>query len=48
MYGMGVEKGCAALRARPILRRFCHQNKEVVFSSAHHFRFTLLDKLPRY
>ena len=44
MYGMGVEKGCAALRARPDIEAiFVTKTKEVVFSSAHHFRFTLLD-----
>jgi len=44
MYGMGVEKGCAALCAHPdIEASFVTKTKEVVLSSAHHFRFTLLD-----
>ena len=44
MYGMGVEKGCAALRARPDIEAiFVTRTKEVVLSSAHHYRFTLLD-----
>ena len=44
MYGMGMEKGCAALRARADIDAiFVTKTKEVVFSSAHHFRFTLLD-----
>jgi thiamine biosynthesis lipoprotein len=44
MFGMGVEKGCAALRARPDIEAiFVTKAKEVVFSSAHLFRFTLLD-----
>lgn len=35
MYGMGVEKGCAALRARPTLSHLCDQNKRsgVLFST---------------
>ncbi|WP_052283553.1 FAD:protein FMN transferase [Kluyvera genomosp. 1] len=45
MYGMGVEKGCAALRARPDIEAiFVTKAKEVVLSSNHHYRFTLLDK----
>lgn len=44
MYGMGVEKGCAALCAHPDIEAiFVTKTKEVVLSSAHHFRFTLLD-----
>ena len=44
MYGMCVEKGCAVLRARPDIEAiFVTKTKEVVLSSAHHFRFTLLD-----
>ena len=44
MYGMGVEKGCAALRSRPDIEAiFVTKTKEVVISSMHHFRFTLLD-----
>ena len=44
MYGMGVEKGCAALRARPDIEAiFVTKTKEVVISSMHHFRFTLMD-----
>lgn len=44
MYGMGVEKGCAALRARPDIEAiFVTKTKEVVLSSSHHYRFTLLD-----
>lgn len=44
MFGMGVEKGCAALRARPDIEAiFVTKAKEVVLSSEHHFRFTLLD-----
>lgn len=43
MFGMGVEKGCAALRARPDIEAiFVTKAKEVVFSSSHLFRFTLL------
>ncbi|MDR2264313.1 MAG: FAD:protein FMN transferase [Enterobacter asburiae] len=44
MFGMGVEKGCAALRARPDIEAiFITKTKEVVFSSARLFRFTILD-----
>ncbi|MGK3224392.1 FAD:protein FMN transferase [Enterobacter soli] len=44
MFGMGVEKGCAELRARPDIEAiFVTKAKEVVFSSKHLFRFTLLD-----
>ena len=44
IYGMGVEKGCAALRSRPDIEAiFVTKTKEVVISSMHHFRFTLLD-----
>lgn len=44
IYGMGVEKGCAALRARPDIEAvFVTKSKEVVLSSMQHFRFTLLD-----
>lgn len=44
VYGMGVEKGCAALRARPDIEAvFVTKSKEVVLSSMQHFRFTLLD-----
>lgn len=44
IYGMGVEKGCAALRARPDIEAvFVTKSKEVVVSSMQHFRFTLLD-----
>ena len=44
MYGMGVEKGCAALRKRPDIEAiFVTKAKEVVLSSSHHYRFTLLD-----
>lgn len=44
MFGMGVEKGCAALRALPDIEAiFVTKAKEVVFSSKHLFRFTLLD-----
>ena len=43
MFGMEVEKGCAALRARPDIEAiFVTKAKEVVFSSSHLFRFTLL------
>ena len=43
MFGMGVEKGCVALRARPDIEAiFVTKAKEVVFSSSHLFRFTLL------
>jgi len=39
-----VEKGCAALRARPDIEAvFVTKTKEVVLSSMKHFRFTLLD-----
>ena len=44
IYGMGVEQGCAALRSRPDIEAiFVTKTKEVVISSMHHFRFTLLD-----
>ena len=44
MYGMGIEKGCAVLRSRPDIEAiFVTKTKEVVISSMHHFRFTLLD-----
>ncbi|WP_062778130.1 FAD:protein FMN transferase [Kluyvera intermedia] len=44
MYGMGVEKACAALRARPDIEAiFVTKSKEVILSSSHHYRFTLLD-----
>ncbi|PLY47293.1 thiamine biosynthesis protein ApbE [Lelliottia sp. F153] len=44
IYGMGVEKGCAALRARPDIEAvFVTKTNEVVLSSMKHFRFTLLD-----
>lgn len=44
IYGMGVEKGCAALSARPDIEAvFVTKSKEVVVSSMQHFRFTLLD-----
>lgn len=44
IYGMGVEKGCAALRARPDIEAvFVTKAKEVVLSSMANFRFTLLD-----
>jgi FAD:protein FMN transferase len=44
IYGMGLEKGCAALRSRPDIEAiFVTKTKEVVISSMHHFRFTLLD-----
>ncbi|MDR9888920.1 FAD:protein FMN transferase [Pseudenterobacter timonensis] len=44
LYGMGVAKGCAALRARPDIEAiFVTRSQEVILSSARHFRFTLLD-----
>ena len=44
VYGLGVEKGCAALRARPDIEAiFVTKAREIVFSSMRHFRFTLLD-----
>lgn len=44
VYGMGVEKGCAALRARPDIEAiFVTKSNEVVLSSMQHFRFRLLD-----
>lgn len=44
VYGLGVEKGCAALRARPDIEAiFVTKAREIVLSSMHHFRFTLLD-----
>lgn len=44
IYGMGVEKGCAALRARPDIEAlFVTRQREIILSSAHHYRFTLLD-----
>lgn len=48
MYGMGIEKGCAVLRSRPDIEAiFVTKTKEVVISSMHHFRFTLLDNTYR-
>ena len=48
LYGMGAEKGCEALRARPDIEAiFVTKSKEVVISSMHHFRFTLLDNAYR-
>jgi thiamine biosynthesis lipoprotein len=44
VYGLGVERGCAALRARPDIEAvFVTKTREIVFSSMRHFRFTLLD-----
>lgn len=44
VYGLGVEKGCAALRTRPDIEAvFVTKAREIVFSSMRHFRFTLLD-----
>lgn len=44
LYGMGVEKGCAALRSRTDIEAiFVTKAKAVVLSSAHRFRFTLHD-----
>jgi len=44
IYGLGVEKGCAALRARPDIEAvFVTKAHEIVCSSRRHFRFTLLD-----
>lgn len=44
LYGMGVAKGCAALRTRPDIEAiFVTRSQEVILSSARHFRFTLLD-----
>jgi thiamine biosynthesis lipoprotein len=48
IYGMGIEKGCAALRKRPDIEAiFVTKAKEVIFSSMRHFRFTLLDSCYR-
>ena len=48
IYGMGIEKGCAVLRSRPDIEAiFVTKTKEVVISSMHHFRFTLLDNTYR-
>lgn len=44
VYGMGIEKGCAALRSRPDIEAiFVTKAREVEISSLNHFRFTLLD-----
>ncbi|MEO3991257.1 FAD:protein FMN transferase [Pseudocitrobacter cyperus] len=44
IYGMGVEKGCAALRARSDIEAiFVTKQREIILSSANHYRFTLLD-----
>lgn len=44
LYGMGVEKGCAALRHREDIEAlFVTRQREVILSSQRHFRFTLLD-----
>ncbi|WP_449557229.1 FAD:protein FMN transferase [Huaxiibacter chinensis] len=45
IFGMGVERGCAALRARPDIEAiFVTRAKEVILSSMNHFRFTLCDE----
>jgi Membrane-associated lipoprotein involved in thiamine biosynthesis len=45
IYGMGVEKGCAALHARADIEAiFVTKQREIVLSSARLFRFTLLDE----
>jgi thiamine biosynthesis lipoprotein len=42
IYGMGVEKGCAALRARPDIEAiFVTKQREIVLSSSRLYRFTL-------
>lgn len=44
IYGMGVEKGCAALRHQPGIEAiFVTKQREVICSSGRQFRFTLLD-----
>lgn len=44
IYGMGVEKGCAVLRHQPGIEAiFVTKQREVIFSSASQFSFTLLD-----
>lgn len=48
LYGMGVKKGCAALRNRPDIEAiFVTGQREVILSSATLFRFTLFDKAYR-
>lgn len=44
IYGLGVEKGCAALRHRDDIEAiFVTKNREVILSSQRRFRFHLLD-----
>lgn len=44
IYGLGVEKGCAALRQREDIEAiFVTKNRDVILSSPRHFRFRLLD-----
>ncbi|AGB77668.1 membrane-associated lipoprotein involved in thiamine biosynthesis [Enterobacteriaceae bacterium strain FGI 57] len=44
IYGMGVEKGVEALRGRPDIEAiFVTKQREIILSSASHYRFTLLD-----
>ncbi len=41
---MGVEKGVEALRGRPDIEAiFVTKQREIILSSASHYRFTLLD-----
>ncbi|EXU77110.1 MULTISPECIES: FAD:protein FMN transferase [Erwinia] len=48
IFGMGVEKGCAALRQQPGVEAiFVTRQHEVILSSARQFSFTLLDKAYR-
>lgn len=44
IYGMGVSKGCAALRERPDIEAiFVTRDRREIFSSSRQFRFRLLD-----
>ena len=44
IYGLGVEKGCAALRQREDIEAiFVTKNRDVILSSQRRFRFQLLD-----
>lgn len=44
IYGLGVEKGCVALRQREDIEAiFVTKNRDVILSSQRHFRFRLLD-----
>jgi thiamine biosynthesis lipoprotein len=44
LYGLGIEKGCAALRQREDIEAiFVTKNRDVILSSQRQFRFSLLN-----